>query len=94
MIDPFDIIVDLGPPTDGLDGWNDFILRVPLELRRRLSRILVGLLAQHPPERVRDLIHGKTVAELTNYTNQPPIASGETEGKKWALYDPPADPAG
>jgi hypothetical protein len=103
MSDPLDIDIDLDPTMPLVAAWNAFVPRLPIEIlpieiRRRLVAVYKDLNVQYPDEWVRQQLHGKTVGEVLrrfeNIATPQPIASGETDGVKWTLYDPPgtADP--
>lgn len=103
MPDPLDTVIDLDPTLPLVAAWNAYVPRLPteilpIEIRRRLVSVYKELNVQHPEEHVRQLLHGKTVGEalrqFENIATPKPIACGEKDGVKWALYDPPciADP--
>jgi hypothetical protein len=95
MSDPLDIIIDLDPALGVVTAWNQFCPRIPIETRRRLGRVFMDLLAEHPDERIRELMHGKTVGEvlrqLEHVAGLTPIDSGERDGVKWELFRKPGE---
>jgi hypothetical protein len=99
MSDPLDIVVECDSPAR---VWS--VLRhinnnqLPRGLRKPFGDLIVSWISQLPEDEVLSLIRGKTVRQiLSEYSSEPlpkPLESGEKDGVKWALYDPPADTAG
>lgn len=94
MSDPLDIIVDFDPTLGVITAWNQFCPCVPIETRRRLGRVFMDLLTEHSDERIRALMHGRTVGEVLRQFEQVrpiPIDSGERDGVRWELFHKPGE---
>ncbi len=99
MSDPFDIVVRCESPEQVgsvlLDINNN---RLPRGSKKAFSDLILGWMVQHTDDVILAMVNGKTVRQLLNeygsIRSPTPIESGERDGVKWALHDPPADPDG
>ena len=70
--------------------------QLPMEVKRLFSDLILAWMAQYSDHELLRMVRGKTVGQLINeYGSSPkpkPIDSGEKNGVRWELYDPPANP--
>jgi len=102
MSNPLDVVIECDSPADVLKAFvranNHGIPKEHRDLRHAFSDVFFSLHSRYTEEQLHAIIQGKTVGELLRlYGAAPkpqPIDSGEVDGVKWTLHDPPADPAG
>ena len=94
--DPEKIILACESPQHLLKATNTVTSQLPHDLGRRFSSAFMSNLSQHGIQGAFDRMNNRSVSEiLADFTGQDdrkPLVSGETDGVRYQLFDPPDKP--
>src|SRR5262249_31905582 len=74
-------------------AYNALVPKLPMEIRRRLADIQKSYFARYGFDGTYERMNNRTLAQIFSEfkpVELKPIASGEEDGVKYALFDPPS----
>ncbi|HEU5118968.1 MAG TPA: hypothetical protein VFT74_20425 [Isosphaeraceae bacterium] len=96
MDDPEKIILSCESPQHLLGATNAISSRLPYDLGRRFSSAFMSNVSRLGIQGAFDRMNNRSVLEIladfTGHDDRKPLVSGETDGVRYQLFDPPDKP--